>query len=272
MAEAPDYLTSRRVRELLAAHGLEAHKTLGQNFLVDPNTVRRIVDLAGVGPGDQVIEIGPGLGSLSVGLVAAGVDLRLVELDTRLVAPLRDVLGEGVDLIVGDARTLDWTGIATPGTWTVVANLPYNVAATVVLRILETAPTITRLVVMVQREVAERLCAGPGKRTYGIPSVKVRFWGSARIVAAVGRDVFVPRPRVDSAVVEIRRGSGPSRPDHEAVFSLVNRAFGQRRKMLSTSLRGVVDAEGFEEAGVEGSARPETLDVDEWCRLASVAR
>jgi 16S rRNA (adenine1518-N6/adenine1519-N6)-dimethyltransferase len=272
MGEAPPLLTSRRVADLLRTHGLEPHRTLGQNFLVDPNTVRRIVRLADVGPEDQVIEIGPGLGSLSVGLMATGARLRLVELDARLVAPLREVVGPEVDIVVGDARTLDWDTVAAPGRWTVVANLPYNVAATVILQILDAAPQVTRLVVMVQREVAERLAAGPGTRVFGIPSIKVRYWGSARLVASVGREVFIPRPRVDSAIVEIVRSPGPARDDAEAVFALVKQAFGQRRKMLSTSLRGVVSREEFVTAGVDPTARPECLDVDDWVRLVRAAR
>jgi 16S rRNA (adenine1518-N6/adenine1519-N6)-dimethyltransferase len=266
------FLSPRDIAELLSRHDLAPQRTLGQNFLIDPNTVRRIVRLAEVGPGDQVIEIGPGLGSLSVGLRETGARLRLVELDERLLPPLREVVGDDVDVVVGDARTLDWDAVATPGAWTVVANLPYNVAATVILTLLDAAPQVTRMVVMVQREVAERLAAGPGSRVFGIPSVKVRYWGSARLLGPVSREVFIPRPRVDSALVEIVRGDRTDVDDAEEVFSLVKTAFGQRRKMLSSSLRGVVSAETFAEAGVDPAARPERLDVDDWVRLVRAGR
>lgn len=272
MADPPDYVSARRARDLLADHGIEPHKSLGQNFLVDPNTIRRIVALAGVGDGDQIIEIGPGLGSLTVGLVRTGARVKVIEVDDRLLPALRDVVGPDVEVVVGDARRIDWDEVASPGSWTVVANLPYSVAATLVLSVLGGSTSVERMVVMVQREVAERLAAGPGSRTYGIPSVKVGFWGSARIVGHVGREVFVPKPRVDSAILEITRSTTHRDDDPHAVFALVDRAFGQRRKMISTSLRGIVDDATFERCGIDPRARPETLDVDQWCALARDGR
>ena len=270
-------LSPRQVRELLDEHGLAPSRALGQNFVADPNTVRRIARLAEVGDGDQVVEIGPGLGSLTLALVETGARVTAVELDRHLLAPLRSVVEpHGVQVVHGDAMRLDWddllTSAGTPGRpWGLVANLPYNVATPLVLDLLEHVPAIERMLVMVQREVGERLAARPGSKAYGIPSVKVAYRADAAVVGRVPPTVFIPPPRVESALVRLRRLAAP-RVDAppERLYQLVDAGFGQRRKMLRRSLAGLVDAAGFDEAGVRPEARAEELDLAAWGRLARV--
>lgn len=272
------------VRDLLDRHGIEARRSLGQNFVVDPNTVRSIAGLAGVGPDDHVVEIGPGLGSLTLALADTGAEVLAVEKDRNLLPVLDEVLaGERAEraergapalevrVVEGDALTVEWADLLGPDAdqeWVLVANLPYNVAVPVVLRALGAAPRLRRLVVMVQLEVAERLCAEPGSRTIGVPTVKVGWYGAARIVKRVGPEVFVPRPRVGSAVVAIDRRPPPSQLVGPLdVFPLVERAYRQRRKMLRSTLGEVVDPDVFAAAGVDQRDRPEQLGLGDWVRL-----
>jgi 16S rRNA (adenine1518-N6/adenine1519-N6)-dimethyltransferase len=264
-------LSPRQVRDLLESHGLRPSRALGQNFVADPNTVRRIARLAGVGPGDHVVEIGPGLGSLTLALAETGAAVTAVEVDRHLVPILREVVEPaGVTVVQGDAMRLDWPGVlAGADTWSLVANLPYNIATPLVLDLLADVPAITRMLVMVQHEVGERLAAGPGSRAYGIPSVKAAYDATAGVVGRVPPTVFVPQPRVDSALVSIvRRPSPPVEADRAVLFRLVEAGFGQRRKMLRRSLAGVVPPEAFEAAGVEPTARAEQLGLEEWAALA----
>ena len=269
-------LTRRQVRDLLDEHGLSPSRALGQNFVADPNTVRRITRLAGVGPGDRVVEVGAGLGSLTVALAETGAEVTAVEVDRHLLPVLRSLVEPlGVRVVEGDAMTLDWDGVlggvagAGDG-WALVANLPYNLATPLVLDLLARVPAIDRMLVMVQREVGERLAARPGTKTYGIPSVKVAYWAEAEVVGRVPPTVFVPQPRVESALVRLRRLSVPPvDSDRERLFRLVEVAFGQRRKMLRRSLASLVDPAAFERAGVRPDARPEQLSLDDWDRLAS---
>jgi 16S rRNA (adenine1518-N6/adenine1519-N6)-dimethyltransferase len=261
------------IRALLDGIGASPRRGLGQNFVADPNTVRRVARLANVGPDDHVVEIGAGLGSLTLALAETGADVTAVEVDRRIAAVLRDVLsdargpGAGVTVIEADAMTLDWASVlAGHDRWTLVANLPYNVATPLVCDVLDTVPAIERMLVMVQREVAERFVADPGSKQYGAVSVKIAFWASARLVGAVPASVFVPRPNVESALVEITRRPPPA-IDPSALFSLVRTAFGQRRKMLRRSLAERVTVGQFATAGISPEARPEQLDVDAWCRL-----
>ncbi|MFZ4518282.1 MAG: 16S rRNA (adenine(1518)-N(6)/adenine(1519)-N(6))-dimethyltransferase RsmA [Microthrixaceae bacterium] len=272
-------LGAAEVRELLDRAGLSAKRSLGQNFVADPNTVRRIARLAGVVPGVRVVEVGPGLGSLTLALLDAGAEeVVAVEKDHALASLLPHVLAAHdperagrVRLVEADALGVSWTDLLGPGPWVLVANLPYNVAVPVLLRVLATAPEVDHLVVMVQKEVADRLVATPGGRAIGVPTVKVAWYGTARTVAVVGPEVFVPRPRVDSAVVEVRRREPPRSGDPAPVFALVERAYRQRRKMLRATLGGVVDPAAFAAAGVEPTARPEELGVDDWVALAGAA-
>lgn len=260
------------IRKLLDDASLAPRRDLGQNFVADPNTVRRIVALAGVGPGDHVIEVGAGLGSLTLALAETGADIVAVEVDRDLAAILREVTADHgkTRVVEADAMRLDWRAVLDPPAehgWTMVANLPYNVATPLVCDVLDEVHEIERLVVMVQREVAERFAARPRTGAYGAVSVKVAYWGTARVVARVPASVFVPRPNVESAVVEIARRPPPA-TDPEALFELVRTGFGQRRKMLRRSLAGVVTPEDFARAGISPTARPEELDVEAWCRLA----
>ena len=270
-------LGAAAVRALLDRHGIEPSRALGQNFVVDPNTIDRIVRTAQVAAGDRVVEIGPGVGSLTTGLLGAGAQVVAVELDQHLIPALVEAVGAeapdgDLEVVAADANDLDWTAFfdgRDQHGWKLVANLPYNVAAPVVLRALDEAPQISEILVMVQREVAERLAAGPGSAAYGIPSVKVAYWGSAEVVGRVPASVFHPVPKVESALVRIVRSPQPAvDADPHTLFELVRRAFGQRRKMLRRSLAGLVDADGFEAAQVAPTARPQDLDIAAWGRLA----
>ena len=264
-------LSRADVQRLLADHGLAARRDLGQNFVADPNTVRRIARLAGVGPDDHVLEIGPGLGSLTLALAETGATVRAVEVDHGVVPVLRDVVRDcpNVTVIEGDAMKLDWREVlAGHDRWVLVANLPYNVATPLLLDLLDDVPAIHRMLVMVQKEVAERFCAVPRTPAYGAVTVKIAYWGTARIAGLVPASVFVPRPNVESALAEITRRDTPATTaDPAHLFHLVRTAFGQRRKMLRRSLHGVVEPEVFEAAGIDSQRRPEELDVVEWGRL-----
>ena len=269
-------LTRRQVRDLLDENGLSPSRALGQNFVADPNTVRRIARLAGVGPGDRVVEVGAGLGSLTVALAETGAEVTAVEVDRHLLPVLRSVVEAlGVRVVEGDAMTLDWdrvlgVGAAGGDRWALVANLPYNVATPLVLDLLARVPAIDRMLVMVQREVGERLAARPGSKAYGIPSVKVAYWAEADVVGRVPPTVFVPQPRVESALVRLRRlPEPPVDSDPERLFRLVEAAFGQRRKMLRRSLASLVDPAAFGLADVRPDARPEELGLHDWDRLAN---
>lgn len=271
------------IHQLLADGDLSPRRNLGQNFVADPNTVRRIAELARVGSGDSVVEVGAGLGSLTLALAETGAAVTAVEVDPGLAAALRRVVGDlpNVTVVEDDAMSIDWNELLTdsghddgdpkgddPNLWTLVANLPYNVGTPLVCDLLDEVPQINRMLVMVQREVAERFAAAPGTSAYGAISVKAAFWGRARIVGLVPASVFVPRPNVESALLEIERHDPPA-TDPAALFHLVRTAFGQRRKMLRRSLNGVVTSEQFETADVAPTARPEELAVDDWCRLTA---
>lgn len=260
------------IRALLDGNDLAPRRDLGQNFVTDPNTVRRIAELARVGDGDHVVEIGAGLGSLTLALADTGARITAVEVDHGIARVLRDVVADraNVTVIEADAMRTAWDELIDPavaGGWTLVANLPYNVATPLVCDVLDFVPHVTRLLVMVQREVAERFAASPRTSAYGAVSVKAAFWGTARIVGHVPASVFLPRPNVESALVEILRHDPPD-ADPGAVFELVRSGFGQRRKMLRRSLAGVVSGDQFVAADVAETARPEELDVDAWVRLA----
>jgi 16S rRNA (adenine1518-N6/adenine1519-N6)-dimethyltransferase len=269
-------LTRARVRELLAGHGLRPSKALGQHYLADPNTARKVARLAGVGPGETVLEVGPGLGSLTLALREAGAAVVAVEADARLLPALTEVL-DGDPLVrveVADALRVDLGGLA-PEARRLVANLPYNIAAGLVLKVLAEAPAVGRLVVMVQREVGERLAAAPGSAAYGAPSAKLAALAEARILAPVSRHVFVPEPHVDSVVLGVDRRQHPAVAglDHAELVRVIDAAFGQRRKTLRNALRALgLDAAGVEAlgraAGVDLGLRAERLDVAAFAALA----
>ncbi|MCB0956160.1 MAG: 16S rRNA (adenine(1518)-N(6)/adenine(1519)-N(6))-dimethyltransferase RsmA [Ilumatobacter sp.] len=266
-------LNRGEINDLLASHGLAPRRDLGQNFVGDPNTVRRIARLAEVGPGSRVVEIGPGLGSLTLALAETGAEVTAVEVDHGIVPVLREVVAEhpNVTVVEGDAMAVDWTALlGEHHDWVLVANLPYNVATPLVCDVLDGVPQVARMLVMVQKEVAERFCAAPRTSAYGAVTVKVAYWATARIGGHVPASVFVPRPNVESALADIRRRPAPAVDVPPApLFHLVRTAFGQRRKMLRRSLNGVVAAEVFADAGIDPQRRPEELDVHEWGRLTA---
>jgi 16S rRNA (adenine1518-N6/adenine1519-N6)-dimethyltransferase len=269
-------ITGRQAAELLDRHGVQPSRALGQNFVVDPNTIRRIARLSEVGPGDHVVEIGPGLGSLTVALAETGARVTAVEADRHLLPVLDEVLADSpsVRVVHADARTVDWEELLEGRPAALVANLPYNIATPLVADLLDDEPLIQRMLVMVQREVGERLGAAPGSKVYGAVSVKVAFWAHARVVGVVPPTVFHPRPKVDSALVSITRRTSPIASDvvPEELFALVRAAFGQRRKMLRSSLGSLLTDDTFERAAVAPTARPEQLGVEAWIALARAAR
>ena len=269
-------LTRTEVRSILDRHGLRPKRSLGQNFVVEPNTVRRIVELAGVGPGDQVVEVGPGVGSLTLALLEAGAAVTAVEVDDALVGALEEVVSRSpyadLRIVGGDALTVDWDRLLgdRAGSWHLVANLPYNISVPLVCDLLDGVEAIGRMLVMVQREVAARLVARPGDAAYGLPSVKVSYHAEARTVGRVPPSVFLPRPRVESALVEIVRRPAPLVDvDPQVLFGVVRAGFGQRRKMLRRSLRNLIDEEGLIVAGVDPTARAEDLGLDDWAAVAT---
>ncbi len=260
------------IHQLLDDAGLAPRRDLGQNFVADPNTVRRIAELARISAGDHVVEVGAGLGSLTLALAETGAHVTAVEVDAGVAAQLRVVVADApnVEVVEANAMDLDWDLLLSErdgdAAWTLVANLPYNLGTPLVCDLLDEVPTIERMLVMVQREVAERFAAAPGTKAYGAVSVKAAFWGRARVVGLVPASVFVPRPNVESALLEIERGAVPD-VDPVPLFGLVRTAFNQRRKMLRRSLADHVTADQFGAADVPPTARPEELNVDAWARL-----
>jgi len=273
-------LTSSDIRELCAQLNIRPTKTLGQNFVNDPGTVRKIVRNAGVQAGEQVLEIGPGLGSLTLALLEAGAQVSAVEIDPPLAQALPTTAQARfpeakLQVFTADALTI--TGPesidgATPVR--LVANLPYNVAVPIVLTVLEKLPSIQTVLVMVQAEVADRLAATPGNKIYGVPSAKVAWYASARRTLTIGRNVFYPVPNVDSALVKIERRPHPdTAATREQVFAVIDAAFAQRRKTLRQALAGLAGSAGaaqeaLEHAGVSPTARGETLDIDQFAAVA----
>jgi 16S rRNA (adenine1518-N6/adenine1519-N6)-dimethyltransferase len=275
-------LSPTDVRGLLAAHDLRPSRALGQNFLADPNTARRIVRLAGVGPGDRVLEIGPGVGSLTVALVEAvspGGQVLALELDRHLLPVLDEVVADlpAVRVVQGDAMTVDYGELLGGAEgWTMVSNLPYNVATPLMARLLDEVPALRTMSVMVQKEVAERLAAPPGTPACGAVSVKVAYHATAAITGVVPPTVFVPRPKVDSAIARFERRPAPvvEVPSPDALFALARAGFAQRRKTLRQALKPVLGTrveEVLGAAGVATMARAETLTLEQWAALARAA-
>ena len=273
-------LTSNDIRELCAQLNIRPTKTLGQNFVNDPGTVRKIVRNAGVQAGEQVLEIGPGLGSLTLALLEAGAQVSAVEIDPPLAQALPTTAQARfpeakLQVFTADALTI--TGpesIDGAAPTRLVANLPYNVAVPIVLTVLEKLPSIQTVLVMVQAEVADRLAATPGNKIYGVPSAKVAWYASARRTLTIGRNVFYPVPNVDSALVKIERRPHPdTAATREQVFAVIDAAFAQRRKTLRQALAGLAGSAGaaqeaLERAGVSSTARGETLDIDQFAAVA----
>lgn len=277
---AGNLLTSSDIRELCAQLNIRPTKTLGQNFVNDPGTVRKIVRNAGVQAGEQVLEIGPGLGSLTLALLEAGAQVCAVEIDPPLAQALPATAQARfpeakLQVFTADALTItgpESIGGAAPTR--LVANLPYNVAVPIVLTVLEKLPSIQTVLVMVQAEVADRLAATPGNKIYGVPSAKVAWYATARRTLTIGRNVFYPVPNVDSALVKIERRPHPdTAATREQVFAVIDAAFAQRRKTLRQALAGLAGSAGaaqeaLERAGVSPTARGETLDIDQFAAVA----
>jgi 16S rRNA (adenine1518-N6/adenine1519-N6)-dimethyltransferase len=272
-------LGAATVRELADRLDLRPTKQRGQNFVVDANTVRRIVRAAEVTADDVVLEVGPGLGSLTLALLESVRHVTAVEVDDTLAAALPETLarfapGRAGDVEVVHADALRVTDLPGPAPTALVANLPYNVAVPVLLHLLGTVDTLRHGLVMVQAEVADRLVAPPGSRTYGVPSVKTAWYAAARPAGRVGRQVFWPPPRVESGLVAWTRRDPPSgRADRDRVFAVVDAAFAQRRKMLRSALAELAGGSAAAEsalraAGVAPTARGEQLDVAAFARIA----
>ncbi len=267
------------VRALAAQLGLRPTKQRGQNFVIDANTVRRIVRAAELRPDDVVVEVGPGLGSLTLALLAAAERVVAVEIDQLLAGRLpvtvrerRPDLADRLEVVLRDALTVD--ELPGPPATALVANLPYNVSVPVLLHLLQRVPTLRTGLVMVQAEVAERLAARPGSRVYGVPSVKAAWYADVRRAGTVGRSVFWPAPNVDSGLVQLSRREPPaSLAGRAAVFACVDAAFAQRRKTLRAALAGWAGSAQAAEralvaAGVDPSARGEMLDVVAFAAVA----
>lgn len=272
----PELLGARRVRELLARHDVRPTKKLGQNFVIDPNTIRKVLAVAGVGAKESVLEVGAGVGSLTLGLAGAAERVIAVEWDSRLVEVLREVLAGtvNVELIEADALQLD-LGSLPAGM--LVANLPYNIATPLVLRSLEQAPGISRLTVMVQKEVGQRWAAEPGSKVYGRASVMVAYWTEAKVVADVSRRAFWPVPSVDSVIVRLVRRPVTPAVDRAALFAVVKSAFSQRRKTLRGALAplagsGRLAGELCRRAGVASTARAEDTPLKDFVALAETVK
>lgn len=285
----PALLGPAEVRELAERLGVSPTKKLGQNFVIDPNTVRKIVRLAGVEAGDRVIEVGPGLGSLTLGITEAGADVTAVEIDHRLAAELlstaramqpeifadperarlRVIRSDALEVTSGDLEALP----APPEV--LVANLPYNVSVPILMHLLELLPSLRGGLVMVQSEVGYRIAAAPGSKEYGAPSAKAAWYGRWRIAGTVSRRIFWPVPGVDSVLVGYERLDGPRGDEAERrlTFELVNAAFAQRRKMLRQALQpvlGPIDrtVEVIEGAGLDPTARAEQLGIEDYLAIA----
>jgi 16S rRNA (adenine1518-N6/adenine1519-N6)-dimethyltransferase len=267
-------LTPGRVRALLDRHGLRPSKALGQHYLADPNTARKVARLGGAGPTETVLEVGPGLGSLTLALRQAGARVVAVEADPRLLPALAEVLGDdpGVRVEVADALRVDLAALAPEAT-RLVANLPYNIAATLVLKVLAEAPAIARLVVMVQREVGERLAAVPSEPAFGAVSLKVAYRATVKVVRRVGPSVFWPEPAVESVVLRLDRRPPPVTVPAPVLFGLIEEGFRQRRKTMASALvrmgRPREDARAaLRLAGLDDRVRAEALGLEEFARLA----
>ncbi len=262
--------TRTEIASLLDRHGLSPAKRLGQHFLADANITRRIVGLAGLGPGSLVVEVGAGTGTLTRALAATGAHVVAYEVDAGLLPVLEEVTaGLDVDLRLTDASTVDFGSDLDGGPWTMVANLPYNVGTPLLLDALRHAPQVDSFVVMMQKEVADRLVAKPGGKEYGLPSVVAGIHAEGRLAFTVPPQVFYPAPRVESAVAVLRRRPAPE--EAERAIELAAAAFNQRRKMLRGSLRSVLDDPDatLTAAGLAPTSRAGDLSPGDYLRLAS---
>lgn len=271
-----ELLGAAEIRELAASIDLKPTKVWGQNFVIDANTVRAIVKHAGITENDDVVEVGPGLGSLTLALLAASKSVTVIEIDPKLanllpvtVAKKAPEFASKLKVVQADALTVKHLEIQPSA---LVANLPYNVSVPVIIHLLTQFPSITRVLVMVQAEVADRLAAGPGSKIYGVPSVKARWFGKVQKVANIGKNVFWPAPNIDSALVLIERHSAPLAEIKQVdLFAAIDAAFGQRRKMLRSALNGWANGSAEKvliNAGIDPTLRGEELDVMDFVKIA----
>lgn len=275
-----DLLGPTQIRQLAAELGVRPTKKWGQNFVIDHGTVRKIVRQAGVGPDDVVLEVGPGLGSLTLALLSQVDRVLAVEIDPALAARLprtaEQFAADRADrLTVVSTDALRLTEVPDPQPTALVANLPYNVAVPVVLHLLQQLPSLRTVLVMVQWEVAERLAAGPGSKVYGVPSVKSAWYAQVSLAGRIGRNVFWPVPNVDSGLVRMVRRDPPQTPaSREEVFAVIDAAFAQRRKMLRAALAGWAGSASaatriIEAAGVDPTERGERLTIEQFAAIAA---
>ena len=266
------------IRDLAAELDVTPTKKLGQNFLHDPNTVRRIVAAAELDPDDHVVEVGPGLGSLTLGLIDTAASVTALEIDPRLAGRLSTTVetfapqyAERLSVINTDALKVARADFDVAPT-ALVANLPYNVSVPVLLHLLAELPSIRRVLVMVQKEVADRLAAQPGSKIYGVPSVKAAFYGDVSRAGTIGKHVFWPAPNIESGLVRIDVSETAPRSVRDSIFPLVDAAFAQRRKTLRSTLAGIYGSAAAAEdalraAGIDPGLRGEKLTVADFIRL-----
>lgn len=267
------------IRRIAAEEGITPTKKFGQNFVIDPGTVKKIVTASKINSNDFVMEVGPGLGSLTLAILQAGANLTAVEIDPPLAKRLPSTVKEFMpnalerfNVILKDALELnaqDVPNLANAQHFTLVANLPYNVATPIILTLLEKFNNLTSFLVMVQKEVADRLCAQPSTKTYGTPSVKLAWYGESQKAGLIGRNVFWPAPNVDSALVYFERNNAirEDEQEREKVFKIIDAAFQQRRKTLHSALKGIISNESYDIAGIDPTRRGETLTCAEFLAL-----
>ncbi len=278
--QLPELLSAAHIRDLAEVLDIRPTKQWGQNFVIDPNTIRRIIGLAGLEGTEHVLEVGPGLGSLTLGLLDEAARVTAVEIDPRLAAQLPETVqlmrpqqAPNLTVVHQDALRIQANELDRPSV--LVANLPYNVAVPVVLHLLQVLPSLTKGLVMVQEEVADRLAATPGSKIYGVPSVKLAWDTSTRKVGVVGKKVFWPEPRISSGLVRFDRGEpASSAVSRQEVFAVIDAAFAQRRKTLRAALSGLAGSgtaaeQALRAAGIDPQVRGETLDVHAFARIAA---
>lgn len=268
-------LTRTQVKDLLQKYDINPRKSLGQNFVVEPNTIRQIIELASIEADDFVIEVGPGIGSLTSSLLEVAGHVTAIEVDDALVRVLTDLLrpeDNRFRLVNADVMNLDVNELlaARNESWKLVANLPYNISVPLICDFLERVPVITKMTVMVQKEVAERLVAKTGEKAFGLPSLKIQYFAEVKKIADVPPSVFLPKPKVDSSLVQIeRREKYVTSANYDVLFELAKRSFSQRRKMLRRSLKETFDLNDFESAGIDPTRRAEDITLEEWGALTN---
>lgn len=265
------------IKNILAKYEVAPSRALGQNFLSDPNVANKIVKLASVGSQDWVLEIGPGVGSLTAALAGQARKVLAIELDRYLIPAIEETVERlglsNVTVIQGDAMKVDFnTLLSASNAWKLVANLPYNISTPLVINLLESCEQISEMMVMVQKEVGERMCAVPGSSVFSGVALKVGYFARARIVSSISREVFIPKPNVDSVLVQVVRREPIELdldPDlYKKVFSISRVAFANRRQMIRRTLSSYLSSDDFEELGIDPTRRPETLNLNEWKVIA----